>query len=333
MSEITTNLDLFLLNKNILNFIIKPYNNISTINNILNESNSQLSNPTNNNNSIIYKSKCILKVTNISKNFIVFRTKTTKKKLYIVQPSHCIIKPNSTIPISIEFISKEKNFPSNSGHKFKFEALQIFNNNLLNLEPKQIFEEIFDENNSQQLYSKKLDVEFINEETYLNDNNNIINNNKINNDSFNSSVNESSIYKSVKYDNDSILNSNNNYNIDTNIKKNNNNILNNNLNKTKTNNNIKNNINKTKENNLEELNNLKVEYFKLLDQLNDISKDYNNLKNKLDKEKNLNLTENNISNLYNNKYNTNESKESKISINLALIICFISMIYGFYLTD
>ena len=332
MSEITTKLDLFLLNKNILNFIIKPYNNISTINNILSESNSQLSNPTNNNNSIKYKSECILKVSNISQNYIVFRTKTTKKKFYVVQPSHCIIKPNSTISISIEFISKEKNFPSNSGHKFKFEAIQIFNNNLLNLEPKQIFEEIFNENNLQQIYSKKLDVEFINEETYLNDNNNIINNNKINNDSFNSSVNESSIYKSVKYDNDSILNSNNNYNIDTNINKNNNNILNN-LNKSKINNNIKNNINKTKENNLEELNNLKVEYFKLLDQLNDISKDYNNLKNKLDKEKNLNLTENNISNLYNNKYHPNELKESKISINLALIICFISMILGFYLTD
>ena len=238
MSEKASNTDLFTLNKNILNFIIKPNNNLSTINNILNESNSQSSN----NNNIKYKSLCILKVTNISKNFIVFRTKTTKKKSYIVQPSHSIIKPNSTISISIEFISKEQNFPSNSGHKFKFEAIQIFNNNLLKLEPKQIFEEIFNENNLQQnLFSKKLDVEFINEENYLNDNNNnIVNNNNkiINNDSFNSSVNESSIYKSVKFENDSVLNSNNNFNIDTNVNKNN-------LNKTKTNKNNNNN-NKSK---------------------------------------------------------------------------------------
>ena len=106
MSEKASITDLFTLNKNILNFIIKPNNNLSTINNILNESNSQSSN----NNNIKYKSLCILKVTNISKNFIVFRTKTTKKKSYIVQPSHSIIKPNSTISISIEFVSKEKNF-------------------------------------------------------------------------------------------------------------------------------------------------------------------------------------------------------------------------------
>ena len=326
MSEKASITDLFTLNKNILNFIIKQNNNLSTINNILNESNSQSSN--NNNNNIKYKSLCILKVTNISKNFIVFRTKTTKKKSYIVQPSHSIIKPNSTISISIEFVSKEKNFPSNSGHKFKFEAIQIFNNNLLKLEPKQIFEEIFNENNLQQnLFSKKLDVEFINEENYLNDNNNnIVNNNNkiINNDSFNSSVNESSIYKSVKFENDSVLNSNNNFNIDTNNK--------NNLNKTKTNKNNNNN-NKSKTNNLEELNNLKVEYYKLLDQLNDISKDYNNLKNKLDKEKNLNLKEDHVTNLYNNKYNLYDFKETKISINLAFIMCIISIILGFYLTD
>ena len=37
MSEKASNTDLFTLNKNILNFIIKPNNNLSIINNILNE--------------------------------------------------------------------------------------------------------------------------------------------------------------------------------------------------------------------------------------------------------------------------------------------------------
>ena len=61
-------------------------------------------------------------ITNLTGNYLAFRTKTTRKEEYAVQPTHAIIPPHGTITI---VFNKSTANTDTSGHKFKFDALMI----------------------------------------------------------------------------------------------------------------------------------------------------------------------------------------------------------------
>jgi hypothetical protein len=86
------------------------------------------------------KSETELKITNLSDNYIVFRTKTTKKLYYSVTPTYCIIPPKEIKNIKIALWIKEGEIPKLHGHKFKFEAFSI-DENEKDKEPKELISE------------------------------------------------------------------------------------------------------------------------------------------------------------------------------------------------
>ena len=70
------------------------------------------------------KSQNEIKITNLTDDYLAFRTKTTKKAYYDVSPTYC--KEIKTIIIS--FFLKEGEIPKFNGHKFRFEAFVILEN-------------------------------------------------------------------------------------------------------------------------------------------------------------------------------------------------------------
>ena len=71
------------------------------------------------------KSENEIKVTNLTDDYLAFRTKTTKKFYYSIKPTHCIIPPKQEINISIVFSAKQGEKVNLHGHKFKFEGFII----------------------------------------------------------------------------------------------------------------------------------------------------------------------------------------------------------------
>ena len=66
-----------------------------------------------------------IKITNLTEDFLVFRTKTTKNLYYCVQSTYCIIPSKEAKSISIKFKLKEGEIPKLHGYKFKFEGFII----------------------------------------------------------------------------------------------------------------------------------------------------------------------------------------------------------------
>ena len=66
-----------------------------------------------------------INVTNLTEDYLAFRTKTTKRLYYNVSPIYCIIPPKESKEINIQFIINEGEIPKLSGHKFKFEGFKI----------------------------------------------------------------------------------------------------------------------------------------------------------------------------------------------------------------
>ena len=81
-----------------------------------------------------------IKITNLTEDYLAFRTKTTKKLYYSVQPTYCIIPPKEIKSILITFFLKEGEIPKFHGHKFKFEGF-IISENEKDKEPKDLFNE------------------------------------------------------------------------------------------------------------------------------------------------------------------------------------------------
>lgn len=79
-----------------------------------------------------------IKVTNLTEDYLAFRTKTTKRLYYNVNPIYCIIPPKELKEINIQFILKEGEIPKLSGHKFKFEGF-VIQENEKDKEPKNLF--------------------------------------------------------------------------------------------------------------------------------------------------------------------------------------------------
>jgi hypothetical protein len=99
-------------------------------------------------------------VTNITSNYIAYRSRITKKKYYAVEPSHLILCPNSNIKVKITFyFNPKEKFPP-EGHKFRFEGI-IIPNNLRNKDSREIFEDFSKNKKEVKGNSIKKVVEFI----------------------------------------------------------------------------------------------------------------------------------------------------------------------------
>ena len=105
------------------------------------------------------KSETELKITNLSDNYIVFRTKTTKKLYYSVTPTYCIIPPKEIKNIKISLWIKEGEIPKLHGHKFKFEAFSI-DENEKDKEPKELISEYIQKGTPVTGNSQKTFVQF-----------------------------------------------------------------------------------------------------------------------------------------------------------------------------
>ena len=73
----------------------------------------------------LQKSENEVKVKNITDDYIAFRTKTTKKAYYSVEPVHCVIPPKGEQIVKISFLAKEGERIKTRGHKFRFEGFVI----------------------------------------------------------------------------------------------------------------------------------------------------------------------------------------------------------------
>ena len=284
--------EVFTIDKPNLQFNINP--NISSIDN----ENSSKKN-------IHPVSSCSIVVTNLTDNYIAFRSRTTKKDLYVVNPPYTIIKPNNNQQILIEFYMKHKNLPNREGHKFKFEGIVIDDSDI-NKPPKKIFEEIIANKTQVKGNTFKRKVVFIEDDNY--DYHQISQN--IPNNSVSESINLSrnSLYLSVNDTYQSKLKGvSKNFN-DSNIN-----------------------------NDFDELKNLKIEYNKLKNKISELNTEYNILKNKIEQQKNINVNNNNnksSNSVINSKFNyvPPDSKEIKLPEPIAAIVCFIALMIGFFLT-
>ena len=64
-------------------------------------------------------------VTNLTSDYLAFRTKTTKKEFYSVNPTYCIIPPNETQILTFVFYNRIGEKIDAKNHKFKFEGFII----------------------------------------------------------------------------------------------------------------------------------------------------------------------------------------------------------------
>lgn len=105
------------------------------------------------NNNYSSESSCI--ITNLTDDYIAFRTKTTKKEDYAVKPTHAILMPKASTKI---VFNKHSLDLDPTGHKFKFDAIVISESDK-DKDIKSLFEEARTKN--VETYSLKRGVEFI----------------------------------------------------------------------------------------------------------------------------------------------------------------------------
>ena len=103
-----------------------------------------------------------ISVKNLTDDYIAFRTKTTKKYYYCVKPIYCIIPPKEFQIIKITFLLNKGEIPKLHGHKFKFEAF-IIPENEKDKDPKDMFREYSEKGESLVGNSQKTFVQFTNE--------------------------------------------------------------------------------------------------------------------------------------------------------------------------
>ena len=235
-------------------------------------------------------SESILTIKNLTSNYLAMRIRSTKKDFYSVIPTYSIIEPNSSRKINFQLIVKESLLSTLNSAEHKFKFEGVELEEYNFEEPKKIFDEISKNNLKYNIYSVKKIAEFIDL------------NNNINQNNYTSSK--------LSIDKNSTFQSNLNSNIQNNT-------------------NIKQSKNIENEDENEELERLKVEYYKLKNELGNLSQNYINLKNSVDMEK-----YGEIPNIYNKnlKYGLPEIKEIKIPTKFAIIFCFISIIFGYYIT-
>ena len=103
-------------------------------------------------------------ITNITSNYVAYRTRITRKKYYAVEPSHLILCPNSNIKVNITYyFNPDDKFPPE--HKFRFEGI-IIPNNMKNKDPREIFDDFAINKREVKGNSIKKNAEFIFDDNY-----------------------------------------------------------------------------------------------------------------------------------------------------------------------
>ena len=81
-----------------------------------------------------------ISITNLTSEYLAFRTKTTKKENYAVNPTYCLIPPNGNQVLNFVFYNKSAEKLDPKGHKFRFEGF-IIPESQKNEEVKNLFQE------------------------------------------------------------------------------------------------------------------------------------------------------------------------------------------------
>ena len=222
------------------------------------------------NNNYCSESSCV--ITNLTDDYIAFRTKTTKKEDYAVRPTHAILMPKASTKI---VFNKHSVDLDPTGHKFKFEAIVIAQSDK-DKDIKSLFDEA--RTKSTETYSMKREVEFI----------------KIDKpQSMYSMEEDESQYKESKHQSTKNIKGDNQANNEQAQK--------------------------------DQLEFLKVEYYKLKNQLAMLTQKYNNLKNRVDMEKKKDSPPNSLNDII-------ETHEPQISTTIGLSFCLLAILIGYYLS-
>ena len=308
-----------------------------------NLSNSSVLNVTHN---PVHMGESQITVTNLTSDFIAFRTKSTRKKYYTVSPTYCVISPNNFQKISFNYFINHNEAISNNGHKFKFEGFIIPSSDS-NRDAKSLFATFI--LNKRKVVGNSIikNVNFIEEDK------------SSRHSSLNFSASDNANNEKNKLNNivNNSLTSSKDKNEENEI---NNDILKNNsgndvpkkmdwtlrgftstptkqMLKNSSTNFLPNYYNRSfdrrggislddEEEKNKQLEHLKVEYFKLKNELNNLINSYNNMKNYTDTE------QNNEEKMDINKENEqNEKNEIKISKLICFSFCIAAVIFGFYL--
>lgn len=237
-----------------------------------------------------------IKVTNNNNSYILMNIKTTRKQDYSVTPKTFFIKPESSEIVNIKY--SLKNYQSDmSNHKFKFDSFLI-DQKEIDKGAKIVLMEL--QKNPQlniKQSSTKVEVEFL-----IVDENNKVEQviKKSNNES---QTGENSLIKSQNLYESGISQF-------TSLKESINFKQNNPDNKSQ-----------------KEIEELKVEYYKLKEQLDFTVKQYNNLKNRVETE--LSSAPNGNKKLF----DYTATKEKKIPSKIALVLFCVCFILGYFLTQ
>ena len=330
LNIIDKSVTLFSIDKPVLIFQVMPNDNNNI--NINNMSASSSNNPIN-------LGQTSLIVSNLCSEYIALRIKTTKKQYYSVAPAYSVISPNNKEKIEFNYYVKEGEKVSNEGHKFKFEAF-VISENEKDLDPRKLFSLYISKKIGVKGTEIKTGVKFIEKDL----NNKVEKNNIINNPLSSKSLGLFS-EKSFPHPEESSLISRENPLISTTLDKNklieksektSNADLHNDFGTPKikkfnaSNKKLYDYSNQTEEEKTVLLNNLKVEYYKLKNELDNLINNYYNLRNHVDLEENNqdNIKEENSK----NNYPSINSKEIKLSQSICIVLFIFGIILGFYLS-
>ena len=258
---------------------------------------------------LISSSQIVVK--NLCQEYISLRVKTTKKQNYTVEPSYFILNPSETKIINIYYYIKKVEEIKEKGHKFKFEGF-IIKESEKNKNIKNIFADYIKSGTKVRGNVVKKYVKFIEDNNYEIPNKSNIQKRY--------SVSESSSDLSIEEN----LKELNSYSSDNTFRKEEISLSEDKKDNFR--------INKNEENSrdLEELENLKIEYYKLKNNIDNLKMTYYNLEKRFELEQNRIKEEN----IYRRKftYQLPENKRKPFS-KLNLLYLFIgSAFIGFYLT-
>lgn len=251
-----------------------------------------------------------LNITNLTSDYIAFRSKTTKKVHYVVNPTYCIVPPNSVISLNLIFYNKPGQKLDPKGHKFKFEGF-IIPESQKDIDVKELFKKYSSASVKVMGNIQKRNVQFSEENGEENSNlggNNSLQSSGLSIYSVADNSKRSTFLMDKIQEKEEGLN---NMRLSD--------IM---VGKSEGNLGI--------ENNKERLEILKKDYNQLKEQLDNLKRNENLLSNRIKNEKNKRNTSEGYSDKF--KYKVFETKEKKFSRNTLIAIFACSILIGFYLT-
>jgi hypothetical protein len=258
---------------------------------------------------LISSSQIVVK--NLTTEYISLRVKTTKKQNYTVEPSYFILNPSETKLINIYYYINKMEEVNEKGHKFKFEGF-VIKESEKNKNIKNIFADYIKSGTKVRGNVVKKYVKFIDDNNYEIPNKSII---------------------QKRY---SVSESSSDLSIEENLKELTSHLSDNNLRKEESSlsedkkDNFR--FNKNEENlrDEEELENLKIEYYKLKNNIDNLKMTYINLEKRLELEQNKIKQEN----IYRRQfsYQLPENKRKPFSKIILFYLFIGSAFIGFYLT-